>query len=106
MVTIDFLGDEYNFKPDGTVKDSQQVANHLMKEIKEISGNFNYRNSSKNKLAILLQAGLQITKNFLEMQDKYTDLEKNVEKRISSLTKKIDKGIEEETKKTSKTLFG
>ena len=93
IVVIDLFGEEFRFKPDHQVKNPQQVAVHLKKYIKEAEELFPSKTSGKNKIAILLLAAMNLSKDFHELKLEHSELKKDIEKRISSLSEKIDKGI-------------
>lgn len=94
IVVIDLFGEEFRFKPDNQVENPEQVAQYLKKYIKDAEGLFKNRTSGKNKIAILLLAAMNLSKDYHELKAKYSGLEKEIENRVSSLIEKIDKGIE------------
>jgi cell division protein ZapA (FtsZ GTPase activity inhibitor) len=51
------------------------------------------KNSGRNKIAILLLAAMNLSKDFHELKMQHAELEKDMERKISSLMKKIDKGL-------------
>jgi len=93
IVVIDLFGEEFRFKPDHQVKNPNQVAQYLKKYIKEAEGLFQNKTSGKNKIAILLLAAMNLSKDFHELKLQHSELEKEIDKKISSLVEKIDKGI-------------
>ena len=94
IVTIDLFGEEFRFKPDNQVENPEQVVQYLKKYIKEAQGLFQNKTSGKNKIAILLLAAMNLSKDFHELKLQHSDLEKDIDNKISSLIEKIDKGIE------------
>ncbi len=94
IVVIDLFGEEFRFAPDEQVKNPEQVARHLKKYIKEAEGLFKNRTSGKNKIAILLLAAMNLSRDYHELQAKYSGLEKEIESKMASLIEKIEKGIE------------
>lgn len=93
IVKIDFLGDEFKFKPDSQVENPEQIAQNLEKYIKEVEGLFKNKGSRKNEVVILLLAAMNLSKDFHELKLQHSELEKEIDKRISSLTEKVDKGF-------------
>jgi len=93
IVVIDLFGEEFRFKPDNQVKNPDQVAQYLKKYIKEAEGLFQNKTSAKNKIAILLLAAMNLSKDFHELKLQHSELEKDIDNQISSLVEKIDKGI-------------
>jgi cell division protein ZapA (FtsZ GTPase activity inhibitor) len=94
IIKIDLFGEEFRFKPDGQVKDPDKVAQYLKDYIKEAEGLFRNKTTGRNRIAILLLAAMNLSKDFCELKQQHSELERDVEKRISSLITKIDKGIE------------
>ncbi|MCP4552614.1 MAG: cell division protein ZapA [Bacteroidetes bacterium] len=94
IIKIDLFGEEFRFKPDEQVKDPDKVAQYLKDYIKEAEGLFQNKSTGRNKIAILLLAAMNLSKDFYELKQQHSELEQKVEKRISSLIYKIDKGIE------------
>jgi cell division protein ZapA (FtsZ GTPase activity inhibitor) len=94
IIKIDLFGEEFRFKPDGQVKNPKKVAQYLTNYIQEAEGMFQNKSSGRNKLAILLLAAMNLSKDFHELKLQHSDLEKDVENKISSLINKIDKGLE------------
>lgn len=96
IVTIDLFGEEFRFKPDDQVKNPEQIAQYLKKYITDAETMFpNKTITGKNKLAILLLAAMNLSKDFYELKVQYTELEAQIDTGISSLLRKIDKkGIE------------
>ena len=94
IVVIDLFGEEFKFKPDRQVDNADKIAQYLKKYIKEAEGVFKNKTSGKNKIAILLLAAMNISKDFHELTVQHSKMEKEFDSRISSLIEKIDKGIE------------
>ncbi len=94
IVKIDLFGEEFRFKPDGQVKDPDKVAQYLKDYIQEAEALFQNKSTGRNQIAILLLAAMNLSKDFYELKQQHSELERNVEDRISSLIAKIDKGIE------------
>ncbi len=93
IVKIDLFGEEFRFKPDKDVKDPDKVAQYLKDYIKEAAVSFPHKPTGSNRMAILLVAAMNLSKDFYELKQQYSELETDVEKRLSSLIYKIDKGI-------------
>lgn len=94
IVKIDLFGEEFRFKPDGQVTDPDKVAQYLKDYIKEAEGLFRNKTTGRNKIAILLLAAMNLSRDFYELKQQHSELERDVERRISSLMYKVDKGIE------------
>ncbi len=94
IIVIDIFGEEFRFKPDDQVENPEKIADNLKRYIAEAEELFRTGKSGKNKIAILLLAAMNLSKDFHELEVKYSELEKNVYAQVSSLVKKIDLGIE------------
>ncbi len=93
IVIIDLFGEEFRFKPDDQVGNPEQVAQHLKKYIKDAERLFpNKTTTGKTKIAILLLAAMNLSKDFHELKEKQAHLEKLINTRVSSIVEKIDKG--------------
>ncbi len=92
-IKIDLFGEEFRFKPDDQVKDPKKVAQYLTDYIQEAEGMVQNKNSGRNRIAILLLAAMNLSKDFHELKLQQSELEKDVENNISSLINKIDKGL-------------
>ena len=91
IVKIELFGEEYKFKPEkDQAYDPVKIASHVKEYIDEAEGVFKNKTSSKNKMAILLLAAMNLSKDYHELRLKYSDLEKEIENRVSSLLEKID----------------
>ena len=93
IVVIDLFGEEFRFKPDNQVENPEKIALYLKKYINEAEGVFKNKPSGKNKIAILLLAAMNLSKEFHELKVRHSKMEKEIDNRISSLIEKIDKGI-------------
>ncbi len=94
IVKIDLFGEEFRFKPDGQVKDPDKVAQYLKDYIKEAEALFQNKTTGRNKIAILLLAAMNLSRDFYELKQQHSELKRDVEQRVSSLMYKVDKGIE------------
>ncbi len=94
IVKIDLFGEEFRFKSDDQVENPEKVAQYLKNYIKQAENMFQNKTSGKNKIAILLLAAMNVSKDFYELKVQHTTLEKEIDNRLSFLIKKIDKGIE------------
>ncbi len=94
IVVIDLFGEEFRFKPDKQVENPEQVVQYLKKYIKEAEELFQNKPSSKNKIVILLLAAINLSKDFYELKVQHSELEKEIDNRVSSLIEKINREIE------------
>ncbi|MEA1968931.1 MAG: cell division protein ZapA [Thermodesulfobacteriota bacterium] len=93
IVKIELFGEEFRFKPDKDVKNSEKVAESLKLYVTKAEEQFRTKVSGNDRLTILLLAAMNISKDFYELQIEYSRLETYVADRASSLLKKITNGI-------------
>jgi len=93
IVVIDLFGEEFRFKPDNQVENPEKIAQYLKKYINEAEDVFKNKTSGKNKIAILLLAAMNLSKEFHELKVRHSKMEKEIDNRVSSLIEKINKGI-------------
>jgi cell division protein ZapA (FtsZ GTPase activity inhibitor) len=93
IIKIDLFGEEFRFKPDDQVTDPHQVVQYLTDYIQEAENMVPNKNSARNRIAILLLAAMNLSKDYHELKERYTELEKDMERKISSLMNKIDNGL-------------
>lgn len=92
IVKIELFGEEFKFKPDkDQTYDPVKIAAHVKEYIDEAESLFQNKTSSKNRMAILLLAAMNLSKDYHDLRLKYSDLEEDIENRVSSLLEKIDK---------------
>lgn len=94
IVIIELFGEEFRFKPDDKVENAQQVATHLKKYITEAEQLFADKATGRDKIAILLLAAMNLSKDFHELKVMHSKLETQMSTKISSLLKKIEKELE------------
>lgn len=93
IVIIELFGEEFRFRPEGDDMDSELVTEYLKHHVDLAEKQFQFKSSDKNKLAILLLAAMNMSKDFHELKMEYSKLEAHVCQRMASLKKKIDEGI-------------
>lgn len=94
IVTIEVFGETFRFRPESETVDSNRIAEHLKATVAEAEEQFEAGMHGKNKLAILLMAAMNISKEFHEMKAAYNRLEDYVDSRAASLIEKIDNGVQ------------
>ncbi|MDY0376435.1 MAG: cell division protein ZapA [Desulfobacterium sp.] len=92
--TIELFGVEFRFRSEGSDIDFNEVAEYLKHHVQMAEEQFEFKSSDKNKLAILLLAAMNMSKDFQELKLSHSKLEIDVYQRLASLVKKIDRGIQ------------
>lgn len=95
IVKIKVFGEEFRFKPENQDVDSEKIVEYLKHSILMAEDQIGCKYSDKNKIAILLLAGMNMSKDFNELKMKYISLEDYITDRALSLIKKIDNEIQE-----------
>ena len=93
IIKIDFFGEEFRFKPDDQVKNPSRVVRYLTDYIQEAENMVPNKNSARNRMAILILAAMNLSKDLHELKMQHAELEKDMETKISSLIDKIEKGL-------------
>jgi cell division protein ZapA (FtsZ GTPase activity inhibitor) len=93
IIKIDLFGEEFRFKPDDQVKNPSKVVQYLTDYIQEAGNMVPNKNSARNRMAILILAAMNLSKDFHELKIQHAELEKDMETKISSLIDKIEKGL-------------
>ncbi len=94
IVKIELFGEEFRFRPEDDDMDPEKVAEYLKHHVVMAEKQFQFKSSDKNKLAILLLAAMNMSKDFHELKLEYSKLEAHVCQRMASLMEKIDEGIQ------------
>ncbi len=90
IVKIKVFGEEFGFKPEQQGADSEKIVEALNRYIKMAEEQIGFKTSYKNKTAILLLAGMNMSKDFNDLKRKYVRLEDFITKRTSTLIAKIN----------------
>ncbi|MBF0210470.1 MAG: cell division protein ZapA [Desulfamplus sp.] len=93
IITIDLYGIKFRFKPDNNVENPEQIIDELNKYIVNAEKHIKYTASDRNRLAILLLACMNLSKDFRELKIKYDRFESEVMDRTASLLNKIEHEI-------------
>ncbi|MFO7885555.1 MAG: cell division protein ZapA [Desulfobacteraceae bacterium] len=93
IVKIELFGQEFKFQPDNNVKDSQKVVDAVKLYIAEAEKQFNAKNTGRDKMAILLLAAMNLSKDYYELQTENARLEAYVSQKAAYLLEKINKSI-------------
>ncbi|MEW6076265.1 MAG: cell division protein ZapA [Thermodesulfobacteriota bacterium] len=88
-ITITLLGKRLRFTADEGVADARRVAELLTQEVHKVTAR-EKQPSSMDNFAKLTQAALNIANDFVELQRRYTELEKKFTDRSNALLKSIN----------------
>ncbi len=93
IVKIKVFGEEFRFRPEKQGADPEQIVEFLNHYILMAEEQIGSKTSDKNKIAILLLAGMNMSKDFNDLKNEHTRLEEYVVQRTSSLIAKINNGL-------------
>ena len=91
LITIELLGETFQFKVDESDVNPKEVADHLSAEIQAVSEEFPRHVLKTNKMAILVSAALNITKQYFELKTNHSALLADVTDRTLKLDDLLDK---------------
>ncbi|MCG8567755.1 MAG: cell division protein ZapA [Desulfobacterales bacterium] len=94
IIKIELFGEEFQFKADAQVEDPQRIAEFLSGYIREAEEVIGDTPGDRNKIATLLLAAMNLSKDYKELKWRHALLQKDVKYNISSLMEKLNKGIE------------
>ncbi len=94
IVKIKVFGEEFRFKPECQGSDPEKIVESLNHYILMAEEQIGSKSSDKNKIAILLLAGMNMSKDFNDLKMEYTRLEDYVAQWTSSLIAKIDNELQ------------
>mgnify|MGYP006302356633 CR=1 FL=1 len=90
LITIEFLGETFQFKVDEVNVNPKEIADYLNDEIQAVAEQFPQHVLKTNKMAILLSAALNITKQYFELKTNHSALISNVTDRTLKLDVLLD----------------
>lgn len=89
IVSIELMGETFRFKTDDNNLKTKEIANFLVREVQKVESQFPAHALTTNKLAILVLASLNISKQYLELADHYSDVLDSVASRAARLDSMI-----------------
>ncbi|MDZ7832877.1 MAG: cell division protein ZapA [Desulfobacterales bacterium] len=91
LITIELLGETFQFRVDEAHLNPREIAEHLTAEIETVSEQFPRHVLKTNKMAIVVSAALNITKQYFELKTNHSALLANVADRTIKLDDLLDK---------------
>ena len=85
MITIELLGETFQFKVQEEDQNPREIADYLVAEVDAVSRQFPEHVKKTNKLAILVSAALNMTKKYFELQTNHLDFVSDVSHRAYKL---------------------
>ena len=94
IVKIKVFGEEFRFRPENQGADPERIVEFLNHYILMAEEQIGSKTKDKNKIAILLLAGMNMSKDFNDLKIEYSRLEDYIAQRISSLIAKINNELQ------------
>ena len=85
VITIELLGETFKFKADENRENLEEILTYLMQEVQKVEEQFPGHALKTNKLAIMVMAALNISKQFIELTNNHSDFMNSVSSRTSKL---------------------
>jgi len=85
VITIELLGETFKFKADENSKSLEEILSFLMQEVQKVEEQFPAHALKTNKLAIVVMAALNISKQFVALTNNHSDFLNSVSSRTSKL---------------------
>ena len=92
VITIELLGETFKFKADENRKNLEEILSFLMQEVQKVEEQFPAHALKTNKLAIMVMAALNISKQFVALTNNHSDFLDSVSLRTSKLGEMIRQG--------------
>ncbi len=91
LIKIELLGETFQFRADEGHFNPKEIADYLSAEIQAVSEQFPSHVLKTNKLAVLVSAALNITKQYFELKTNHSELIANFSDRTLRLDDLLDK---------------
>ena len=94
LVTIELFGKPYTFKAKSEVKEAQEVADVLAKEVSRIESEQSGESSTASDLTTLMMAALNIAHQNMELENNIAQMKQVIAERSAELIHKIDEYVQ------------
>jgi cell division protein ZapA (FtsZ GTPase activity inhibitor) len=95
IITIEILGEAFRFKADEGDLSAEEIAQLLTDEVHKVASQFPAHALKTNKLAILVLAALNISKQYVELLNQHSRFLESVSSRANRLGDMIETKPEE-----------
>jgi len=93
LITIEVLGETFQFRVNESHLNSREIADYLVGEIESISKQFPGHTLKTNKLAIVVSAALNITRQYFELKSNHSDFVADVSHRTFQLDDLLNRSV-------------
>ena len=90
LVTIELFGQPYTFKTQSEIGQAKEVVDFLVKEVAKIENSQLIRTASKNHVAIIVLAALNIAKEYMDLKQLQAELRHTISDRSTSIIRKLE----------------
>lgn len=91
LITIELLDETFQFRVNEGHVNPKEIADYLSAEVQAVSEQFPKHVLKTNKLAIVVSAALNITKQYFELKTNHSELVANVTDRTLKLDDLLEK---------------
>ncbi len=95
ILTIEILGEVFRFKAEEGDLNAEEIAQHLKEEVHRVEAQFPSQALKTHKLAILMLAALNISKQYIELSNHHLRFLESVSSRAARLGHMMEKKPEE-----------
>jgi cell division protein ZapA (FtsZ GTPase activity inhibitor) len=89
IVSIELMGESFRFKTDDHHLKTKEITEFFVREVEKVESQFPAHALKTNKLAIVVLASLNISKQYLELVNHYSDALNSVASRTARLDNMI-----------------
>lgn len=90
IVNIELFGELFKFKAEPGVTDAAQIAEQLSEAVTKVEKQFAAKSPEISKLALLVLASLNISKELLELKRDHAELQNRVSERSERLITRME----------------
>ncbi len=94
LVNINLFGQDFSFKADADSKNAKAVADFLVSEVEKVEKQISQTSSEVPKLTIMILTALNITNEYFELKQNFSDMQQVVLDRSSHLIKTLEKVVD------------
>lgn len=90
VIKIELLGETFKFKSDQNRQNLKEILSYMIEELRKVEEQFPAHALTTNKLAILVMTALNISKQYVELNNNHSELLASVSSRASKLDDMIE----------------
>jgi len=91
LVTIELFGQPFTFKTQSEESRAKEIADYLTQEVARVEKVQSHSTSSRNQVAIMISAALNLAQENLELKSERARLANTVADRSENLIRKLDR---------------